>query len=236
VITAERAVDPAHVTLVAYGGSGGLHAASLTTAMGMPIAVIPPWPGAFSALGLALAGESLEQSLACRVELSGPSLRHLQATGLRLVREVTAEAGHRRGATRLDAHVRYCGQGAALRLPWSPHLAKRFADEHLRRFGFVTNAAIEVVRLTATWRTNAASLPEVPVPTRCSKARAQRRAPLGNVQWAIHDRAEVTTIQGPAIVEETTATTLVPAGFQLRATPTGLRLERLGAKRRATRV
>lgn len=235
-ITAERAVDPALVTLVAYGGSGGLHAAGLTMAMGMPRAVIPPWPGAFSALGLALAGESLEQSLACRVELTGPSLRQLQATGAQLVREVTVQAGHRRGASRLDAHVRYRGQGAALRLPWSLRLAQRFADEHQRRFGFVTNAAIEVVRLTATWRTNPAPLPQTPVSTRRSKARALRRAPLGKQPWAIHDRDDVGTIQGPAIVEETTATTLVPAGFQLRATGTGLRLERLGAKRTATRV
>ncbi|MFO1029737.1 MAG: hydantoinase/oxoprolinase family protein [Planctomycetota bacterium] len=235
-ITAERAVDPAHVTLVAYGGSGGLHAASLTMAMGMPRAVIPPWPGAFSALGLALAGESLEQSVACRVELTSASLRQLHTTGARLVRDVAEQGGHRRGTTCLEAHVRYRGQGAALRLPWSTNLGKRFTDEHQRRFGFVTTGAIEVVRLTATWRTNAASLPKVSVATRRSKPKAQRLAPLGNQRWSIHDRADVTTIQGPAIVEETTATTLVPAGFQLHATPNGLRLERHAAKRSTTRV
>ncbi|MEC7725161.1 MAG: hydantoinase/oxoprolinase family protein, partial [Planctomycetota bacterium] len=62
VITAEQAVDPATIPLVAYGGAGGLHAATMTARLGMPHAVIPPVPGAFSALGLALAGEASERA------------------------------------------------------------------------------------------------------------------------------------------------------------------------------
>src|SRR5712671_356672 len=52
VITVERAVDPAHVPLVAYGGAGGLHAAALATRLGMPSVLVPVHPGAFSAIGL----------------------------------------------------------------------------------------------------------------------------------------------------------------------------------------
>ena len=59
-ITVERAVDPANVPLLAYGGAGGLHAAGLHMQLGMPLAISPAHPGAFSALGLALAGESAE--------------------------------------------------------------------------------------------------------------------------------------------------------------------------------
>ena len=74
-ITAERAVDPAHVPLVAYGGAGGLHAAGLVQQAGMPFALVPPLPGAFSALGLALAGDAAEAAAACRVQLDGRARR-----------------------------------------------------------------------------------------------------------------------------------------------------------------
>jgi N-methylhydantoinase A/oxoprolinase/acetone carboxylase beta subunit len=64
VITAERAIDPATVPLVAYGGAGGLHAAGLMARLGLPKALLPTLPGAFSALGLALAGEAVSSSSA----------------------------------------------------------------------------------------------------------------------------------------------------------------------------
>ena len=54
-ISVERGHSPSDFTLLAFGGAGGLHACNLAEALGMPRVLIPPFPGAFSALGLALA-------------------------------------------------------------------------------------------------------------------------------------------------------------------------------------
>ncbi|MDA0935373.1 MAG: hydantoinase/oxoprolinase family protein, partial [Planctomycetota bacterium] len=44
VITSQRAVDPARVPLLAYGGAGGLHAAGLAGRLRMPFAAVPAAP------------------------------------------------------------------------------------------------------------------------------------------------------------------------------------------------
>jgi N-methylhydantoinase A/oxoprolinase/acetone carboxylase beta subunit len=56
-----------------------------------------------------------------------------------------------------------------------------------------------------------------------------RRCPVTAARLAVHRRANLTvgtTIVGPAVVEEPTATTLVPGGFLLEATSLGLHVRR----------
>ena len=57
VISVERGYDPGDFTLVTFGGAGGLHAAHLAKALGIPRVVVPQHPGALSALGLLLADD-----------------------------------------------------------------------------------------------------------------------------------------------------------------------------------
>lgn len=229
VITAERAIDPAAVSLVAYGGAGGLHAASLVGHLRMPRAIVAPWPGAFSAVGLALAGESIERSQALRSSCDAPSLRRAMRIGASLAgavrRELAAAA-----RIQLTAHVRYRGQGAALVLPLNSRLPAAFAAEHRRLFGFEADSPLELVRVTARGSTPARRLPPTAIPRRTAPARARRRAPVGGGSWPVHQRQEVASLRGPAVVEEATGTTLVPPGWIARATHFGLKLERRGSE------
>jgi len=229
-ITAERAVDPAHVPLVAYGGAGGLHATGLVARLGMPAAYVPPLPGAFSALGLALAGEGSERSVACHAVLDANTLPRV----LRLAREL-ADAARRalgvRGRTNVVAHVRYAGQGACLRLRADRRLVAAFAREHQRRYGFALPAAIEVVRLTARAEAPRRSLPTYVEHTGDPGQQgriAMRRAPLGGKKVRVVMRADVRSagVVGPAVVEEPTATTVVPAGWRAMLQGSALRLTR----------
>jgi N-methylhydantoinase A len=225
VITAERAIDPAEVPLVAYGGAGGLHAAGLMLQLGLPSAVMPPLPGAFSALGLALAGESTECSEAVRLGLDANGWRTLQAAGQRLL-ERTRSTGAT-GRLRIEGLVRYRGQGAALRLPLTRGLAAQFQREHQRRYGFTTSAPLEVVLLTARAETPPRRLPPHPLPTARQPAPSWRRSPLDSTRHRVYARADLNRrVLGPAIVEEPTATTLVPAGCAVTPTPWGLLLQR----------
>ena len=49
---AKRAVDLASFVLVPFGGAGPLHAAAVAADLGIGCVLVPPNPGAFSALGL----------------------------------------------------------------------------------------------------------------------------------------------------------------------------------------
>jgi N-methylhydantoinase A len=53
--TIERGLDPRKFSLMAFGGAGPLHACSIARKLEIPLVVIPPHPGVFSALGLLLA-------------------------------------------------------------------------------------------------------------------------------------------------------------------------------------
>ena len=55
VISVERGYDPRDFSLICYGGAGGLHAADLARAIGLPAVIVPRNPGAFSALGILLS-------------------------------------------------------------------------------------------------------------------------------------------------------------------------------------
>jgi N-methylhydantoinase A len=52
IVSLERGHDPRAFTLVAFGGAGPVHAAALADELAIPEIVVPPAPGAFSALGL----------------------------------------------------------------------------------------------------------------------------------------------------------------------------------------
>ena len=229
VITAERAVDPARVPLVAYGGAGGLHAAGLVQRLGMPSALLPHLPGAFSALGLALAGESTQCSAATMVRLDAKGMRQLRSTGreLAIAARTGLETNHSRTRVHVTALVRHCGQGAALRIPFADNRAARFLAEHQRLFGFTTGAPIEVVRLEA----RAAQAPRRAPPQPTTSHRVHhlewRRVPVGRARLPVHQRAGLTTaVVGPAIIEEATACTVVPIGFVAKPTTQGILLRR----------
>ena len=225
-ITAEQAVDPATVPLIAYGGAGGLHAASLMLQLGMPSAVVPAHPGAFSALGIALAGESSERAEATMVEVDARSLRALIARGKWLLAQAKDELLPLRTRGRVEALVRYRGQGACLRVALTSRLRATFDAEHQRRFGFVAEAPLEVVQLRARCEAPAKALPRSDR-TQDAGCSWNRRPPLGNRRVAVHHRGTLDApVQGPAVVEEATATTLVPAGCSATPAPFGLLLQR----------
>lgn len=236
VITAERAVDPATVPLVAYGGAGGLHAAGLLARLGMPSALLPPHAGAFSALGLALAGESVERSVAVRERLERAAMTRLVRIGRELLQEARAAIDGPARA-RVEVLARYAGQGATLRLPLRPGLARAFMREHHRRYGFEPEAPIEVVRVTARVDTAPHRFPATAqLAARARIPTSTRRRPIGGeVRIAHRDDRGAGRYHGPIVIEEATATTLVPAGYTALATPFGLRVQRV-AHRRSTQA
>ena len=231
VITAERAVDPASVPLVAFGGAGGLHAVALARRLAMPYAIVPEHPGAFSALGLAVAHASfelVEPVLRClEPKLTRTLAPRLAALG-RAARSELAASGAKPSHTRMLARVRYVGQGQGLVLPWSTALAAHFAIAHERYFGFVAAAPIELVELRVIAEAAPDPFPRRPRLRAAAPPPARlRRALVGAQWWRVVDRGAMrngTEIAGPVVVEDYSGTTVLPAGARARATPLGLRL------------
>lgn len=222
-ITAERAIDPGQVPLLAYGGAGGLHAASLMARLRMPRAIVPALPGAFSAVGLAIAGESREERIALQRDWSSSLARDLRQQAKRIATAMRSTMPRTTATACVD--VRYRGQGGTLRLPLGPRLAAAFAAEHQRRYGFSTAAPLEVMGLVVRAEAASRALPGRSGATGHGRPRQLRKPPVGGPPIAVYDRAQIAgRIVGPALIEEPTATIRVPAGCVGWSDPYGLLL------------
>src|ERR671936_21691 len=60
VMSVERGIDPRELTLVAFGGAGGLHACALAEELGIARVLAPRAAGVLSALGLAISDVRLD--------------------------------------------------------------------------------------------------------------------------------------------------------------------------------
>lgn len=231
VITVERAVDPTHVPLVAFGGAGGLHACRLAQRLAMPFACVPAHPGAFSAIGLCLAGESRDALVPLRGELDARAEREVRQQARQLGGELARQLEGRGGTVTATVQLRYRGQGTGLNMPLRrSRLAPAFTQAHRQRFGFVSQSTpVELVELCVRADTRPRPLPATTAARAAAASPRRRRPPAGGTAIAVHRRTEVpagTVLTGPCTVEELTGATLVPAGFRLRIVPYGMELER----------
>ncbi len=234
-ITVERATDPIGVGLVAFGGAGGLHAAGLAQRLGMPAAVVPTHPGAFSAVGLGLAGESEEIILPVLQELGDLSPSRLSDLAEQCKAQAVSaldDQTSRSATVHVEARLRFSGQGTALATPLKLPLHQTFCALHRGRFGFVPQGrAIEVVELRARAERHGPRLrrPRVANSKKRPRPHHERRAPVGGRPLPVYRREDLLPGQelaGACLVEETTAVTLVPPGTHCKVLPQGLFLTR----------
>ena len=61
-ISVSRGLDPRDFALFCYGGGGPLHGSDLARELHIPLVIIPPEPGNFSALGMLMADARLDNS------------------------------------------------------------------------------------------------------------------------------------------------------------------------------
>ncbi|MGI9146546.1 MAG: hydantoinase/oxoprolinase family protein [Chloroflexota bacterium] len=237
-ISSERGRDPRGFTFVAYGGNGPLHGVPAAAELGAECVVVPPWPGLFSAFGLLCAEPShhVSRSLWSSTRRLGPAA--LEAAYRELegrARDALAREGYAdRDITLMRvADVRYAGQSFELRLgmptPVSTaaldDLDERFAREHERTYGHRSDGdPIELVHIRAEARVPRADGPPIVyLPNGHSSSQRQskqqwRRAffgpRLGELTAPVLTRAEIgpQPLEGPMIVEEYDATTVVPPG------------------------
>ena len=220
-VSVARGLDPRGMALLPFGGAGPLFGCQLAEALGMPTVVIPPHPGALSALGLASAAERVDLLASFHRPLDGLSAEELGgAFGPLLAAASNQVPG---GALRRYADCRLAGQGYEMTVPVTEddplRLRNTFLAEHRARFGHTgTGLAVELVNLRVV------ALREGPLPRFAGSDRAVRRPGASRLitvrgrrvtaaVWALDDLAAGVTLAGPAILAGRDATALIEPGW-----------------------
>jgi N-methylhydantoinase A len=233
-ITVERGYDPREFTLVAFGGMGPTIAGLIAAELGIGRILIPRDPGTFSAYGMLVTDVHQERSLTRITPVDGATPAALDAIFAEMEAGALADLmqeqfPRERLQTRRHAGMRYRGQSYEVAVP-VPHLrsaedladlVQRFHNAHQRRYGHMAQAeAVEIVNFQVTGvglipkpamkAFETTSAPARPSETRQAYFNAgdARDVPVyrrGTLQPGMR-------IEGPAIIEEKTSTTVLYPG------------------------
>ena len=235
-----RGYDPRDFTLVAAGGAGGLFACEIASELEVPNVLVPANPGIIAALGLLATDERYEFVSTVRFPLADADCPSLQASYEELEAQATAQldaesvAPERRKLQRL-ADARYEGQGYEIRFDvpdgeindaWLAEAEARFHAAHEEEYGHrFSHSAVELINIRVEATAEMTELPAVKPTTEASLADAliETREVTFDVAGKpatlatpFYDREKLAigqSFEGPAIVEQYDATTVVPPGF-----------------------
>ncbi len=236
-ISVQRGYDVTEYTLVCFGGAGGQHACRVADALGMETVFIHPLAGVLSAYGMGLAEVRAIREAAVEKPLDdddGAALEQHFADLETAVRAALEDQGiPAAGQTVIRrVHLRYAGTDTALEITFGDagSLRATFEDAHRTRFGFAEperDLIVEAVTVEAAGATDrVADRPlsdqtgEAPVPLEMVPTvfdGAQVPTPV----FARDDLRTGTAVDGPAIISEATATTIVEPGWQARVNELG---------------
>ena len=228
-ISIERGYDVTEYTLCCFGGAGGQHACLVADALGMTRIYIHPLAGVLSAYGMGLADLRAIKEQAVEARLAPDLLPELSRALDRLAAEGTVEmtaqgiaAGH--VMVLRKSHLKYEGTDAPLVIDFGDAVAIRsgFEAAHKQRFGFIMPdkpLIIEAISVEIIGSTDVDR--DTVYPTQPGKAAAMARVTLftGRIEQEapVYDRDRLQpgeSVDGPAIVREATATTVVELGWR----------------------
>lgn len=237
-ISTERGFDIRDFTLLPFGGAGPLHACQIALELGVPRLLIPPAPGATSALGLLMADIKHDYLRSRLSDIAATDPRDVTELFSDLsnaaVEQLTEEGFDRAAITlRYFLDMRYEGQGyenpvLVDRMPVDQaDLARyrsRFDDIHLLCYGHAApGQAVEIVTyrvegIGVVSRVDLAQLAAASGPAADAQVgtRAAHFPSLGQVaDVPVYDRAQLRaghTFDGPALVDQYDSTTVICPG------------------------
>jgi len=259
-ITVQRGHDTSGYTLVCFGGAGGQHACAVADSLGVEQILIHPLAGVLSAVGIGLADvrwvaeQAVEAPLTAVFDELGVRWRALDAEGRAALSSHGSADGDHGAGPDADAirtvrrlSLRYAGSDTAFFVEGTTAAEARaaFEDVHRARFGFTSPRAEVLVEAIQV---------EVVVPGRGAGVDLGTAGGAGADGDALVGRHPVVSggatheapflrrsalgpgeaVDGPAVIVEATATTVVEPGWRAVLQPTGdLELTRVTARPRS---
>jgi N-methylhydantoinase A len=242
-----RGHDPRQFVLVAFGGAGPLHACRLAELLDIPAIVIPPAPGVLSTSGLLSTDLKNDYVQTCYQEGPQYDLGRLTAVYSDLEAQALAWLLSERVPSQAQqliyaADLRYAHQSFELTYPMPAghvtqalvqELVMAFHREHRRLYSYdLPNAPVELVNLRVT---AIGLLPKLQ-PQLASAASSSLEDALaglrpvyfdqlgGFVETPCYTRSRLApgmTFEGPAIVDQDDATTMIFPHFHAKVDPAG---------------
>ncbi|OIB58152.1 hydantoinase/oxoprolinase family protein [Natrialba sp. SSL1] len=235
-VTVERGHDPREFALVAFGGAGPMHAASLADALSVERVLVPRPGGVLSAFGLLAADESHDAVRTVGVALESASPATISEVYDELVEDVLADVSDP-DAAQLEraADCRYAGQSFELTVPVDSKgtfdaeaVADRFHEAHERTYGYALDERVEVVNLRTT-----ATVPGAePTVRHEGGGDAVVGTRTAHFPGADEEQGEATVyerdrlapgarVDGPAVLEQAESTTVIPPRWTGEILPDG---------------
>jgi N-methylhydantoinase A len=232
-ITIERGRDVRDFVLFAFGGGGPIFATELARGLGIAEVVIPPHPGMFSSFGMLLAPMRLDVDHSFMMPLSDEAMARARAQFEAMVEgaraTVARDLPEATPRLRYEADMSYVGQSHTVRVALDPTMSASecgaaFERAYRTRYGHLNEAArvqLAVLRVVCEVRL---PHPEPRATATTGAGRVQAGPGFRQVHFAdaggriatpIHRRdalAPGARVEGPAIIEEYSSTTVLAPG------------------------
>ena len=228
----ERGGTPERALLIAFGGAGPMHAYHLAHKLGIRRLLVPLRAGVLSALGLLVAPAAFDLVRTVKAPLDGFDPAAAQSVFSEMAAEIEATLRqidrHADIAFSHAADIGYIGQGYQVTVPLdgdrpeSELLWRRFAEIYEQKYGyFYDDVAAEVVDLRLGGRLADDALilqpsdPGSGRPVPKAERRAYAAGPAEMLIFQVYDRQDLApgmSFEGPAIVEESSTTTVIDVG------------------------
>jgi N-methylhydantoinase A len=231
LVSTQRGHDPRDYVLVAFGGAGPLHAASIASELEIRRILVPAFAGVLSAFGLLVADiarDYVQTAVAPLDELAAADIgRRFAALAARAIEELSDHGTPSETIVlELSCDARYQGQAYELPVPVAEpgtagsSIASAFHDIHRRRYAFAFEAErVEIVnyrvkamvpnRFSGVSTNRKAASAAAPEESEILIGGERRRARF----WRSENLDPTVPLRGPAIIEDVSSTCLVPEGW-----------------------
>jgi len=236
VMSVQRGIDPRQLTLVSFGGAGGLHVCALADALSIREALVPVHAGVLSALGMLVAPKARQLSQGYSAVINAINDKDLLEVFAELSQKGT-QALLAEGLTEKQIQVtpsvdvRYQGQSYTLNIPWlgKEKTVDSFHFSHEQRYGHRLELPVEIVtaRINVQGQTEGMkgfdkfltnNIAVEPTPHTSTQLYGIAEA------VPVFPRAQLPPnyrVQGPALITEAVSTTFIECGWQCHADAIG---------------
>lgn len=235
-ITIERGLDVRDFALMVFGGGGPLFGSTLARRLRIPVVIVPPHPGNFSTIGMLIAGARIDLARTRVSALTDAALRDVDSgfEELEAAAHATMAAELQSPTVKFDywLDARYRGQTHTVRAAYFPSqgaaaFRESFETAYRLRYGHL-NADCEVevlgLRLGASAMVPCPELADLltsvqtdsPTPQSEREVFFPGHGRLATPVWRRDSLPEGFTLNGPAVIEEFSSTTILQPGDQAR--------------------